>query len=118
MELIRQHRLLHAVPIVVTVLDVAAAMREGRLSTYRGVHAVELPCEVELLQGVIGRVQPCSGTTITPAAALRDIPTGRLPDLCPHGYAPTSLKSCRVCRAAGTEFAMASLGDSAPYADR
>lgn len=118
-ELIRQHRSLHAVPIVVTTLDVAAAMREGHLSAYRDLHAVEMPCDVELLQTVVARIEPSSEPAATHVVALRGVAShGRLPDVCPHGYALASVDSCRVCRAVGTELALANLQERAPYADR
>jgi CheY-like chemotaxis protein len=117
-ELIRQHRALHTVPVVVTTLDVAAAMRDGHLSAHRGVHAVEMPCDVDLLQGVIARIEPCSEPAVT-RSLLRATPAeGRLPDVCPHGYATSSVESCRICRPAGTEFVTASFGNASPYADR
>lgn len=118
-ELIRQHRTLHAVPIVVTMLDVAAAMREGQLSTHRGVHAVEMPCDVELLQGIVGRVQPCSEPTATRSVAMRAMPgLGRLPDVCPHGYPMASVESCRVCCPVGAELTMARHEERTPQATR
>lgn len=117
-ELIRQHRTLHAVPIVVTTLDVAAAMRVGYLSTYQGIHAVEVPCEVELLQGVVARIQPCSEPASTESVPLSRRAAGRLPDICPHGYSTAVMESCRVCRAVGTEFALASIGERSPYIER
>ncbi len=118
-ELIRQHRALHTVPVVVTTLDVAAAMRDGHLSTHRGVHAVEMPCDVDLFQGVIARIEPCSEPAVTRSVALRVAPAeARLPDVCPHGYASASVESCRVCRPVGSEFAAASVRQPSPYADR
>jgi CheY-like chemotaxis protein len=116
-ELIRQHRTLHSVPVVVTMLDVATAMRDGHLSAYREVHAVEMPCDVELLRGVIARIEPSElaahngGPRSLSAAA-------RLPDVCPHGYPAASVESCRVCRTVGTELALASLRERMPHVER
>ena len=52
-SLIRRHRTLSGVPIIVCTLDVAGAMRNGDLSRHGGVHTVQMPCDVELMQSVV-----------------------------------------------------------------
>lgn len=125
--LIRHHRALHDVPVIVCTVDVAADMRGGQLGAYPGVHAVAMPFELDVLEQLVRRVSglhdalpgtdvqvmmpayPDSdgGPTSIPDAvadavahALADrewLEAARPPMLCPHGYVTDWVERCTVC---------------------
>lgn len=106
LELIRQHRSLHAVPVIVCTLDVGADMRAGRLSAHPRVHALELPFAVELVRRLVSDAAS-AGAVAMAAPVSADVDTvrsmGRLPDVCAHGFVSDWVETCSLC-----------LGDSVP----
>jgi hypothetical protein len=97
LDLIRAHRSLRLVPVIVCTLDVARDMRAGRLSTHEGVHALQMPFEAELLTASISRVRELARRRldVLPGGVLAR--AGRLSDICPHGFVTEWVETCSLC---------------------
>jgi CheY-like chemotaxis protein len=91
--LIQKHRVLHDTPIILCTLDVAAEMRDGRLAAHRGVQALEMPCDVELIQSIVRATRPTRPTRVTRPVSGAN----RLPDVCSHGFMTEWTDECRAC---------------------
>lgn len=91
--LIHKHRVLHDTPIILCTLDVAADMRDGRLAAHRGVQALEMPCDVELIQSIVRATRPTRPTRTTRPVTG----SNRLPDVCAHGFMTEWTDECRAC---------------------
>jgi hypothetical protein len=92
-SLIQKHRVLHDTPIILCTLDVAADMRDGKLAAHRGVQALEMPCDVELIQSIVRATRPTR-----PAPSTRPMTSrNRLPEVCAHGFMTERTDECRAC---------------------
>jgi CheY-like chemotaxis protein len=108
LPLIRQEAHLRRVPVIVCTVDVAADLRAGRLSAYAGVQALEMPFDVEVIQGLVRRMVISWPTTAPRPATGFSRGAARLAEICPHGFANDSVGGCGLCLgAAGSGFALA-----------
>jgi hypothetical protein len=86
-RLIRQHRTLHDVPIVLTTLNVADELRSGELSRYRDVHVVEVPCDGTSIRDAVRCFRSAQSTRSA----------NRLPAVCSHGFLTDWVGECMTC---------------------